>query len=88
MRPEIADRRTCQLVEVVGASRPSVSKQRGVSSAYDALMRSLLFPQAPGTGMQDPAMIPRLLNLIVPESAEFFHRLPAEIGHAARDYCR
>ena len=53
------------------------SRQRGVSSAYDALMRSLLFPQA-RTGTREAPVTPRLLNLVVPEAAEFFHRLPAE----------
>jgi hypothetical protein len=53
------------------------SRQPGVSSAYDALMRSLLFPQA-RTGTREAPMTPRLLDVVIPEAAEFFHRLPAE----------
>ena len=55
------------------------SKRRGAGSAHAALMRSLLFPQTSRSGTpKAAAMMPRLLNLVVPDSEDFFQRLPPE----------
>lgn len=52
------------------------SKRHGGGSAQAALMRSLLIPQAPRTrARQTPLTAPRLLDLVVPGSEDFFRRL-------------
>jgi hypothetical protein len=48
-------------------------------SAYAALMRDLLFPQAPNTTTRATTAAPsRLLDLVVPGPGDFFQRLPSE----------
>ena len=55
------------------------SRRHGAGSAHAALMRSLLLPQASRSGTRKAAaMMPRLLNLVVPDSEDFFQRLPPE----------
>lgn len=55
------------------------SRRRGAGSAHAALMRSLLLPQTSRSGTRKAAaMMPRLLNLVVPDSEDFFQRLPPE----------
>ena len=54
-------------------------RRRHGGSAHAALMRGLLFPQAPKTTTSATrAARPRLLDLVVPGSEDFFQRLPSE----------
>jgi hypothetical protein len=54
-------------------------RRRHGGSAHAALMRGLLFPQAPKTATRaTTAAPPRLLDLVVPGSQDFFRRLPPE----------
>ena len=53
------------------------SRRRGGGSAHTALMRGLLLPQAPQTGTRGTTP-PRLLDLVVPDSDDFFQRLQPE----------
>jgi hypothetical protein len=54
------------------------SRRRGGGSAHAALMRGLLLPQAPRTGTRGATTTPRLLDLVVPGSGDFFQRLQPE----------
>jgi TniQ len=55
------------------------STRQGSSSAHTALMRSLLFPQARRHRTSDTTPTePRLVDIVVPGSEEFFQRLPPE----------
>ena len=54
-------------------------RRRGTGSAHTALMRSLLLPQAPRIRPRGKAAaMPRLLDLVVPGSDDFFQRLAPE----------
>jgi hypothetical protein len=55
------------------------SRRRGGASAYATLMRGLLLPQATRIRPRDiAAVIPRLLDLVVPGADDFFGRIAPE----------
>jgi hypothetical protein len=59
------------------------SRRRGGASAHAALMRGLLLPQVPRTGTRGATTTARLLDLVVPDSEDFFQRLQPEIWPCA-----
>lgn len=65
------------------------SKQRSGSCTPNALMRSLLLPQAAPSSLKEmAASMPRLLNLVVPDSDEFFKGWRRKTGDTPHAYCR
>ena len=85
MRLFRADASDALLVRIESAARRGeqimdrASTRQGSSSAHAALMRSLLFPQARRHKTSDTTpTVPRLLDIVVPGSEEFFRRLPPE----------
>jgi hypothetical protein len=81
-----ADRSDALLVRIEGSARDGerimdrASMRQGGGFAYIALMRGLLCPQAVTTRLRpSAATAPRLLDIVVPGSEDFFRSLAPEI---------
>ena len=73
------------LVSIEGSARDGEQimdrafRRRGAGSAHAVLMRSLLLPQVPRPRMAAAtALVPRVLELVVPGAEDFFQRLQSE----------
>jgi hypothetical protein len=84
MRLFRADRSDALLVRIESSAQEGeqimdrASRRRAGGSARAALMRGLLLPQASRIGTRGVSTTPRLLDLVVPDSEDFFQRLQPE----------